>query len=444
MSGKRLLDAAALFTASRGVVFKHVAFRQQQLDAYTKTSSLAKAVNPQIDRVTLTVRTASALARRFSEAGEGYSTKASKTDAAGKNGTVPSGQSVAGGEANRKEEGIKQDHFYVRSEDNATTEPPPKGNLRIQQEKAKRRPLPDGSILPGEVIQDVPKGDPQSQSAVPQSEPFKVPVEGQNEQAVESMQPASSDRTNIWSPKKGASPLSANEAKRLQREAEEQIPSQAAVPPTASAPKSEAGSPGLGVNQEQASFYSPPSSSDRVLSSLPRVKVPKHTEDAQGSDTHVPDAQMNQDVFYSAAPNNKDQTVPATQSVADQDHLSDEACSEIFHSPRIAKMLRSQPKKGNSSNGLDLSGASSTRVEESKIPENPDQVSFSMRTSSQDDIDAPKKPSAAPEIASFGQKGEENVQSLAADISKDAETASVDPPQVCLQYMLLATSMLIS
>lgn len=69
MSGKRILDAAAIYKASRGVAIKHIALRQRQLDHYSKTSSLAKAVKSQTDRVTLTVQAAASLAQRFNESG---------------------------------------------------------------------------------------------------------------------------------------------------------------------------------------------------------------------------------------------------------------------------------------------------------------------------------------------------------------------------------------
>jgi hypothetical protein len=67
MAGKRLLDIAALFNASRGVVKKHVAFRSRQIDAYNRTSTLARAVRNQTDRVTETVKAASFLVSRLNE-----------------------------------------------------------------------------------------------------------------------------------------------------------------------------------------------------------------------------------------------------------------------------------------------------------------------------------------------------------------------------------------
>ena len=72
MAGKRLLDVTKLFTAGRSVAKQHVELRQKQWDVYSKTSSLAKAVKSQTDRVTVTAGAAFDLARRFSETGPSW------------------------------------------------------------------------------------------------------------------------------------------------------------------------------------------------------------------------------------------------------------------------------------------------------------------------------------------------------------------------------------
>jgi len=65
MSGRRLVDAARLAAAARNVARQHIALRSEQLDAYSRTSTLAKAAKGQTDRVTLTVKAAIALAERL-------------------------------------------------------------------------------------------------------------------------------------------------------------------------------------------------------------------------------------------------------------------------------------------------------------------------------------------------------------------------------------------
>jgi aarF domain-containing kinase len=67
MAGKRLLDAAKLLNASGNVVKQHFELRRSQLDVYSRTSTVAKAVKNQTDRVTVTAVAAYELARRFSQ-----------------------------------------------------------------------------------------------------------------------------------------------------------------------------------------------------------------------------------------------------------------------------------------------------------------------------------------------------------------------------------------
>ncbi len=430
MTGRRILDAAAVFKASRGVALKHVALRKHQLDAYSQTSSLAEAARSQTDRVTLTVKAASALAGRFKETGPGYSTQASKSDGSTRDAPIPREGSAEGTtQGGEKKEGLAQDHFYERSEDNATGESPPDRSLGVKQEKAKRHPLPDEFMPPTGAATGVPKQDEESYSKLPQTEPVKRPLESQKGRNNGGLQPASSCSASIPKTAKKTRPPSADQAKRLQREAEKQIPSQAAEPPPAIPPKSETEEPGLKVNQEQDVYYTPYSSNGQVLSGLPRVKLPKNTEDAQESDEHVSDAHMNQDVFYSTTTNNQEQAIPESQAVPVQEQLSDEAYSEIFHSPKVAKLLRGQAKKGSPSKGLELPGVKDIPVKHMKASESSDQVSSSMRIPAQAWPETYESPPSA-ELAASSGNGEKDVHDLAADIVKDAETMSATTSEV--------------
>lgn len=67
MAGRRLIDAWKLLSASRGVAQQHLRLRSQQLDVYSKTSSLAKAARSQTDRITLTLEAARVLSQRLNE-----------------------------------------------------------------------------------------------------------------------------------------------------------------------------------------------------------------------------------------------------------------------------------------------------------------------------------------------------------------------------------------
>ncbi|KAF2764354.1 ABC1-domain-containing protein [Teratosphaeria nubilosa] len=67
MAGKRLIDAAKLFNAGTSVAKQHFQLRRQKWDVYSKTSTFAKGVKNQTDRVTVTAAAAVELAKRFNE-----------------------------------------------------------------------------------------------------------------------------------------------------------------------------------------------------------------------------------------------------------------------------------------------------------------------------------------------------------------------------------------
>lgn len=443
MTGKRLLDAAAIFQASRGVASKHVALRKNQLVAFNKTSTLAKAAKSQIERVTLTVKAASALAGRFNEPGSAYSSQTSKLGPSSKDVSIPREKSVKG--ANRGEQqkqGLDQDHFCERSEDNATTEPPQAGILDVKQEEAKNSALPDGSIPAAGAFTSILNPDNKYDSELPRMETGTVLQEEQTKGRAEDIQHASSGRTSIPEPAKKLSPLSAYELMRLQRQAEIQIPSQAAELPNATPPGIEGDESGLKVRQGQEALYTASKSSGQVLSGLPRVEIPMKAEDTQESDEHVSDAEMNQDVFYSATSKSKKQTIPEAQAVPEQGQISDEAYSEIFHSPRVAKMLRGQSEKDGPLKGLDLPGAKHMPLEETKASGESDEISSSVRISAKNKSEASaRSPSAA--SAASGGNGDVDVRVLASDVAKDTNNISSNTSEVNTEFIRIKVSMLI-
>ncbi len=424
MTGRRLLDVAAIFKASRGVAAKHVALRQLQVDIYSKTSSLAKAVKSQTDRVTLTVKAASVLADRFNGRGPDYTTQASQSRRSPQGASIPSQDSASRtSEDLEKKIGLSRDHFYERSDQNAPAEPPPDNDLDVKQEKAKRYPLSDGSGLPADIDKTT-KRDKESQT-----DPVKAPLAGGREETGDGLQPTSSGRTNVPKPAERTDPAIAQKAKNLQRQGEKQIPSQAAELPPAAHPEE----PGLEAGHDRDVFYTPSTSDGQVVPALPRVKLPENTENAQESDKHVPDAQINQDVFYSSSSNRREQPVPRAQAVPGQETISDEAYSELFHSPRVARMLGGQPKPSKPSKGLEMSGAQEKPVKQNKSSQEKDQVSSSIRTSGEASQDGCQdSPTGIVDSKPSQAKGSENVHNLATDIAKDSEGMSSDPSQVSL------------
>ncbi|EEP78231.1 ABC1 [Uncinocarpus reesii 1704] len=67
MSGRRLLDAIAIFNATRNVAAKHIALQRQHLDVHARTSSLTKGAKLQADRLGLALKAAADLARKLDD-----------------------------------------------------------------------------------------------------------------------------------------------------------------------------------------------------------------------------------------------------------------------------------------------------------------------------------------------------------------------------------------
>ncbi|KAL8667614.1 MAG: hypothetical protein Q9202_000469 [Teloschistes flavicans] len=424
MSGKRLLDAAALYRATKSVASKHLALRTHQLEAYGKTSSPAKALKNQTDRVTLPFRATSALAGRWQESGNQYSTQASSTP-------IPRPASVqTPGNASTKQQGIQQDHFYERSEQNSTLQPPPDRDIGVKQGKAQRYPLPDGSIPPAKSEVATSPRDEESYSQRPQIEPVKDPLAKETDQTEDKLQPTTSGRSSIPNPADKPCAPSPEEATRLQRQAERQIPSQAAEPPPAAASDVKAASSGqpeaaeLGVDQEQDVFYTSSGKASRVLSALPRVKLPKNTVDDQHSIGHLQDDHINQDVFYSSAPEARDQTVPHQQAIPQQNEPSEEMYSELFHSPKVAKILKGKIKPSESARDLNLKGVKGTPSESDGSVPTGDLESFNTRPTVENNATRAEAQKGAEQSTRFKNSQEDKIEDLAADIASDARRTS--------------------
>lgn len=285
MTGRRLLDVAAILKVSQSVAAKHVALRRHQLDLYSKTSSLAEAVKSQTDRITLTVKAASTLAERFNRPGFDHSTQVSQAKDSQQRATTTSEPQAPGTDKTlERNDGFSLDRFDERSDQN---------------------------------------------------------------------------------------------------------------------------------------------------SALRRVKLHKNTEDGQQNDGHLLDAQINQDVLYASTPRSEEKPVPQAQAVPEQDKNSDESYTELFHSPRVARMLSGETRPSQPSTRLVIPGAHETPVKQTKVPQEKDQVSFSIRPSGQEIQDGPQSPPTSTVDSKPSQtEGTEDAHELAADIAKDAENMPVDSSQL--------------
>jgi aarF domain-containing kinase len=350
MSGKRVLDAIALFNASRAVASQHLSIRLKQLDVYSKTSTLVKAVKTQAGS-TAQVPLSSAL--RFGSRSSAASSRQTYSSNAGSiSEPIPSKESV------QKEvgkdigiEGLEQDHHY-KPEDNSVADDVPSEELNVQQEKAKRHPLPDGTIPTGEAAVGKVKTDREVYHERPATEPVKQPLE-QHMPSPTSLEPESSRKSSIPNPDSEdpqQSELSSKDAKILQRQSESQIPSKAAEPPGKHAYEvrraPDDGGAELDVDQERDTFYRAPDNASQVLSALPRVKLPKNMGNVQGGDSHIKE-DVNADVFYSSGVRRGTAATSEEQPALESGEPSEEMVDQIFHSPRVSRILGSEGKFGS-------------------------------------------------------------------------------------------------
>ena len=355
MSGRWLLDAMILFGASKRVISRHVSLRKSQLDTYKKTSSLAKAIERQTSRVTLTAKAATVLSGRLNEHGSRYSTVPEKSRSTIQT-PLSSRESVRGHSGRELNlEGLQQEHFYKRSEDNSTSQPVLSKSLDVQQEEAKETPLPDGTIplVEGtdgrrEVVKDG-LSDP-SQSATP----WQPLATEEQSHALKSEDPS---RSSILDGGQKMTQPRADKVREIQRQSESQIPAQPAEPPLHKASAQHGalpGAPELTTDQEKDVYYLRTSGSSPVLSSLPRVKLPKVSEATQASCDHVPDSGINQDVYYSSRSDGNNNNTLEVRAEQEKEPVSDKIYSEIFQSPRVAKLLSGKQKGSLAANSLNL------------------------------------------------------------------------------------------
>ena len=403
MSGRRLLDAAAIYKASYGVASKYIALRKNQWENYSKTSSLVKAVRSQTDRITLTIKAASALSERFNNTSPTYSTQASQRSNPAPKDTIPRVENVQGVDQTiKKKQGLEQDHFYQRSVDNSAAEPSPESELSVKQEKAKIYALPDGLIPPADAVTKLQQQEVFSD--VSRTKPPKSPLFEDEASHNTALEPVSSGRSSIPDPIEDVGKSPADRARELQRQAEKQIPSESADPPEI---------------QGQDVFNSPSSKTSQSLSSLPRVKLPKVTEDRQGGHKSMHDGQINQDVFYSSIPKDPEHNVPEAQAVPKQGQFSGDMYSEIFQSPKVARMLAAKPKSGQKKEGLGLRIQQAT-TEQSKLLQGTNQESFSERPMGKASSLSTAHPDKSEESKAAKKADDEGIHQLTGDMANNS------------------------
>lgn len=384
MSGKRLIDLAALFNASRGVAQKHIALRNRQIDVYSRTSTLARAVQNQTERVTETAKAASFLVSRLNEKAPAWESEAeeAKPSPQWHDDPIPSRESTKAGSTTKEpRSGLDQDHFYEKSAANSAYDEQPKEDLHISQEQASRYPLPDGTIPAEKSNINTHELDHEVISTRPTKEPPKYPLQG------EGLRPAASGASTI--PLPTTNQLSSNAARTLQRQSELQIPSKSADALGESAPDP------LEAGHDEDSFYRKSGHTSPTLSSLPRVKIPKHPSDIQEGDNHLQGGPLNSDSYYSATKSQDSKAIPALEAVPEQDQVPEGINTDLFYSPRIAKLLGGNIQGGKKP-ALEARSSVGTPIERTTLAEGRDQDTFNVRTTTSRPHPLAPKPTSTP------------------------------------------------
>ncbi|KAK4961378.1 hypothetical protein LTR10_001868 [Elasticomyces elasticus] len=173
-NGKRLLDAAALLTTSSSIAKQHFILRRQQWDVYTRTSSLAKAVKSQTDRVTVTAAAAAELARRFQETGPVWEQQQTRRD----EGAVRSAENVVTGLGRDKEDGtlssLRNRELQRESEEQipANTADGQEPSSTLNPDTFPQRPVPEHNASPEPGLSSLPRAKiPKHTSSPPKTIP---------------------------------------------------------------------------------------------------------------------------------------------------------------------------------------------------------------------------------------------------------------------------------
>ena len=430
MAGRRFVDAAKLFQASKSIASKHIMLRSQQFEAYQKTSTLAKAVKSQTDRVTLTAAAAIALYQRSNEAAPAYTKAAPERPTASHTqpADIPRKETVerqVPGQDVR--EGLKQDHHYDRSGQTTAAQPPPEQELDVEQAKAPRRPLPDGTIPSAGVTLGQEEKGQDTFSERPASEAPKDPLA--NEQATqvrqedEGIKPVESTESTIPLP---------GQPRGVSSDATEPIPAHANdLQPSTKTSKIQS----LLEGHDRDVFYTRSVESQPASSAQPRSQIPKQTADKQGSDSHVEDGRLNQDVFY-ATPKPGQQPAqskePVQAAVPAEEDIPEGVNTDVFHSKRVARMLGQDRYSRKEHLGPTVSGGTGRHPLDDRPIVQTDH-SAKLQPSQQAQSPAPVRATESAQPATT----EQEMQDLASKLAKDAEAQATAATEVRTKQSLL-------
>ena len=223
--------------------------------------------------------------------------------------------------------------------------------------------------------------------------------------------------------------------RQAQRQSESPIPSSATTPSSNDLNDPDAAS--LTKDHDQDVFYTRIKESGPVFSELPRSKIPKHTEVAQRvGDQGGNSGAINSEFFYSSKGHQDAESLPKVEAVPERDQVPDGINTDVFHSPRVAKLVltREEGNKANGKGDLGLKGASGTPVEHIDLAGGEDQDTFNVRSSQQDEPTRPEASIAGNRNLSKPDGEKDEMRNLGAEMTKETQQGSAKT-KVSLGYL---------
>ena len=370
MSGRRILDAVAILKATRTVAVNHTRLRRQELDTFKNTSSLINAFREGAHQGGTDSGNASVVARPDSGSGpRSLSGARSPIEATTWDRDIKEAPTT-----NEKNEGLEQDHLYGILKDEAMVAPIPSRDLQLKREREKRKPLPDGTIPSTRHPTIISDTEADMFADVQRNIPFKKHVaETMN---IESGPNGLGSSTSPEKTEHAARSL-AYLVKESQYQSVQHVTGRPPEPSTDDLPVLEtaSGEDELCVDQEKDVYHKPHSQASPIYSSLPRVKVPRNTENSQDDDRYTHGKGINQDVYYTTPQDVTCDALPEAQSIPRQETIPEKFYSEIFHSPRVARLITRDDRRDKPREDLYIQGPERLHPQQRKAAKVTDQES---------------------------------------------------------------------
>lgn len=384
MSARSFLDALALLRASRRVATKFAALQSQQLDIYSKTSSLARAFKNQTDREIPPAQENSENERQPENTPrpkhflQQQNTDELKFEPPTTNDDVARGYPPKA--LDRK--AVDQDHIYSRLKPNKTSSPLVHDGLRMKQLKADGFPLPDGSFSPSDLgngeVKTIPT-KPNGLHNIPQTSIDQLSNWRLNDG--DSLLNNGRQKGSFSNPTQEAKASIREQREPPQRRVERQNPSvQLPYARSQDVQCSNSLTSELDVGQETDFSYSSRASKNPPLSFLGHGEIPRGAEADHGGDKATSVSGGNGDLVDSFKWNSSDNIDPDGFVAPNQDPAVDVAYSEPFRSRKVAGHLNRKRYPETMSKSMRMEGPNVNSLVNTKAATAHDEETFNQRT----------------------------------------------------------------